>query len=157
FLDESLDLSNSQLRIHLAPNGSTFTGFATTPNQQRVAQHLEAASASATGDLADAFDAIRRSTAAEVPALLDALGGESLTAFATARQIRGERTARALHRRARDIARGEGRAFYQAQVEEPDVAAGGDLAAPIRPVRAGVWFDGLGLYGHLGGEAGEAD
>jgi fibronectin-binding autotransporter adhesin len=165
FLDESFDLSNpNAVQLLLSPNGLTFSSIATTPNQTRVAQHLEAATPGATGDLADALTAIQNSTAAEFPGLLDAIGGESLTAFATARQILAERTGRALHRRVRDPAWGNGRAFYLGEPvseEPPDVSAGGDEHEPevaTPPLfRGGAWFDALGLYGELDGKHGEAD
>src|SRR5206468_3412082 len=97
--------------------------------------------------------------------VLDAIGGESLTAFATARQILAERTGRALHRRTRDITRGEGRAFWlpPADVPEPDVSAGiaegGEEEPPAARdrVQAGAWLDGLGMYGKLDGDTGEAE
>ncbi|MCI0347354.1 MAG: hypothetical protein L0221_18225, partial [Chloroflexi bacterium] len=158
FLDESLDLSDpNKVQIRLAPNGLSLASFAFTPNQSRVAQHLADAAPGASGDLADALDAIQDSTTADVTPLLDALGGESLTAFATARQILAERTARALHRRARDASWGDGRAFYLAQVEALDVAADGDAGIERDRVRPGAWLDGLGLFGELEGERGEAE
>jgi outer membrane autotransporter protein len=149
FLDETLVTSGNLVRLSLAPNGLGFSSFAQTPNQRNVAAHLEAASPGATGDLADALDAMGQATSAEIPALLDAIGGESLTAFATARQILAERTSRALHRRVRDPVWGSGRAFYQSDryAVDPDEA----------PLRGGAWFDALGVYGELDGDTGEAE
>jgi outer membrane autotransporter protein len=159
FLDTALDLTDpDRVQIAFTPNARTFSSFAGTPNQQAVAQHIESASVGASGDLADALDEIRSSTAAEMPGLFDAIGGESLTAFATARQILAERTARAIHRRARDPAWGDGRAFYLS--EEPDVAAQGDHGderPPLARIRPSAWLDALGLYGKLEGNRGEAD
>jgi len=182
FLDESIDTSNpNAISITLAPNGLSLADFAFTPNQRAVVQHLEAAAPGATGDLATALDAIDRSSVTELTALLDALGGESLTAFATGRQILSERTARALHRRTRDAAWGEGRAFYASHIDaawptltgrgaapkgflavgpDPggsDVAASGDHTIDHDPVRAGAWLDAFGLVGNLEGDAGEAE
>jgi fibronectin-binding autotransporter adhesin len=134
--------------LTLAPNGLGLSDFAATPNQQRVASQLDAASAGATGDLADALDAINRSTAAELPDLLDAIGGEPLTAFATGRQILGERTARALHRRVRDGAWGEARAFYLRPLEQPSLLD--------ELFHVGSWLDAFGVYGRLDGNTGEA-
>jgi uncharacterized protein with beta-barrel porin domain len=156
FLDETLNYQPTSLTVTLTPTGQSFSSFASTPNQAAVATLLDAAAPTATGDLQTVFDSLNTALASEIPTLLDAIGGESLTAFATARQILGERTARALHRRTRDPAWGSGRAFYLSPIEEPDVAADGD-EPPRDLVRAGAWLDGIGLFGELEGDTGEAD
>src|SRR5262249_14755540 len=168
FLDETFDYQPTLLRITLTKTAQTFAPFARTPNQLAVARTLDAASPGATGDLKAVFDALYSAQSREIAPLLDAIGGESLTAFATARQILAERTARALQRRTRDNAWGEGRAFYLAPAGAPepeaDVSAGIDEdqgeaeATPAGDrVRAGAWFDALGTYGELEGNTGEAE
>ena len=150
FLDESFSgCPANQICLTLAPNGLTLSDFAFTPNQQRVANQLDAAAVGATGDLADALDAINRSNAEELPEVLDAVGGESLTAFATGRQILAERTSRALHRRTRDGAWGDARAFYLSPIEKPSLLD--------ELFHVGAWLDAFGLYGTLDGERGEAE
>jgi uncharacterized protein with beta-barrel porin domain len=165
FFQEDLNYQPNSLTVTLTSTGQNFTQFANTPNQRAVASVLDTALPGATGsDLASVFDALKTAKANEIGPLLDAIGGESLTAFATARQILAERTARALHRRARDASFGQPRAFYLPPSDTPDVAAGGEdepepeTPAPERaPVRAGAWVDGLGLFGELDGDDGEAD
>jgi uncharacterized protein with beta-barrel porin domain len=152
FFQEDLDYQANSLTVTLTSTGQSFTPFATTPNQSAVAQLLDAALPTATGDLATVFDSLKTVQASEVGPLLDAIGGESLTAFATARQILGERTARALHRRTRDIARGEGRAFYLSGPPKQ-----GDERPLLDRVRPGAWLDALGTFGQLDGDRGEAD
>jgi uncharacterized protein with beta-barrel porin domain len=143
------------LTVTLSSTGQNFASFAGTPNQQAVAGVLDAAIPTATGDLQTVFDSLETALATEIAPLLDAIGGESLTAFATARQMLGERTARAIHRRSRDPGRGEGWAFYRP--EDHDVAAQGDERPLIDRVRPSAWVDGLGLFGQLDGDTGEAD
>jgi uncharacterized protein with beta-barrel porin domain len=166
FLQEDLNYQPTSLIVTLTSTGQSFTPFATTRNQFAAAQVLDAALPTATGDLQTVFDSLKTAQAGEIAPMLDAIGGESLTAFATARQILAERTGRALHRRVRDGS-GEGRAFYLPPREEPDVAAAPDTASedeaaepepPARPrVRPGAWLDGIGLYSELDGHHGEAD
>jgi fibronectin-binding autotransporter adhesin len=157
FFDELLDYQANSLTVTLTSTGQNFASFASTPNQAAVASLLNAAAPTATGDLQTVFDSLNTALASEIPTLLDAIGGESLTAFATARQILAERTARALHRRARDPAWGQGRAFYLSETATPDVAADDDPPAPRDRVRAAAWFDGIGLFGELEGDTGEAE
>lgn len=158
FFSENLNYQPTFLDVTLTSTGQSFSPFARTPNQLAVAEYLDAQVPTASGDFQTVLDTLNTALAGEIPPLLDAIGGESLTAFATARQILGERTARALHRRARDLAWGEGRAFYLSQAEAPDVAAGAEAdPTPRDPVRAGAWLDGLGLFGELEGNTGEAD
>jgi fibronectin-binding autotransporter adhesin len=164
FFDEDYAYGANSLTVTLTKTSQDFTQFARTPNQVAVAGALDAAAPGASGDLQTVFDALYASKASEIAPLLDAIGGESLTAFATARQILAERTSRALHRRVRDPVWGSGRAVYASEpTDTPDVAAGGDEDAeyestpPPSRVRPGVWFDGLGLFGRLRGDTGEAD
>jgi len=180
FLEETLDQDATSITITLQDNGQTLSTLAVTPNQRSVAATLEALG-SPTPDLADALLALNQSTAAELPRALDAIGGEPLTAFATARQMLGERTARALHRRVRDAAWGESQPAWAATLDAPGpVFAGGLGAAPLGfralapvaarprdplapdpeppgPVRAGAWLDAYGVLGELDGGLGEAE
>jgi len=163
FFDEVYNYQANALAVTLTKTSQSFTPFAKTPNQSAVAEALDAAAPTASSDLQTVLDALYSAKASEIAPLLDAIGGESLTAFATARQILAERTSRALHRRVRDPVWGSGRAVYASEsAATPDVAAeGGDPAEPeVAPpslVRAGAWLDGLGLYGELDGDPGEAE
>ncbi len=166
FFTEDFNYQPGSLTVTLTKTAQTFAPFAQTPNQRAVAATLDAASPGAPGsDLQSVFNALYSAQANEIGPVLDAIGGESLTAFATARQILAERTGRALHRRTRDITRGEGRAFWlpPADVPEPDVSAGiaeggEEEPPPARDrVQAGAWLDGLGMYGKLDGDTGEAE
>lgn len=180
FLDETVVQGATSITVDLQPNGGSLSGVAVTPNQQAVAGVLEGLEGGASGDLANVFTALGQSTTAELPGVLDAIGGETLTAFATARQILGERTARALHRRIRDVAWEEAEPVWAASLEAPlPGLAGGPgvqplgfralapVAAPRDPlapepapsgvVRGGAWLDAYGLFGSLDGGVGEAD
>jgi outer membrane autotransporter protein len=151
FFTEIYDYQPTSLTVTLTSTGQNFSSFAYTPNQRAVAQVLDAAAPTATGDLDTVFTSLDTALATEIAPLLDAIGGESLTAFATARQILGERTARAIQRRTRDPAFGEGRAFYLYEERQ------GDERPLIDRVRPGAWFDALGVFGRLDGDTGEAD
>ena len=89
-----------------SPTAQSFSSFALTPNQ-RPSPSPRCRGRRRHRRSPDVFDASACHRERATP-LLDAIGGESLTAFATARQILAERTARALHRRTRDPAWGEG-------------------------------------------------
>ena len=163
FFTEDFDYQTDALTVTLTKTAQDFSTFAQTPNQRAVAETLDAAAPGASGDLQTVLDDLYSARANEIAPLLDAIGGESLTAFATARQILAERTSRALHRRVRDPVSGSGRPFYDSgHNETPDVAAeGGEEHHPEVPppplVRPGAWFDGLGLFGELDGDTGEAE
>jgi uncharacterized protein with beta-barrel porin domain len=152
FFDEIYNYQPGSLMVTLTKNSQSFTPFGQTPNQAAVAQALDAASAAPSADLQTVLTSLYSAQANEISPLLDAIGGESLTAFATARQILAERTSRALHRRARDPAWGSGCAFYQSERCESETVDPDEA-----PLRGGAWFDALGLYGDLDGKSGEAD
>ena len=131
----------------------TFESLANTPNQRAVGRLLD----DDTGGLADVGAGVGATPSNQVPELLDALGGETLTAGASARQSLAERSARALHRRARDPSWGAPRTFYAVDApaddaELPDVALGG---ARVRP---SAWLDAFGSFARFeGGNQGAAD
>ena len=187
FLTEEIDQDATSITVMLTPNGESLGTLAGSDNQRRVAATLMGLEGTATGDLDAVLDAIDRSTTAEVGPLLDGISGEALTAFATGRQILGERTARALHRRVRDRTWGESQAVYASRIDAAEFGApiagfadpglaplgrfgatarradgnrpAGSVAAPKRhgPDRGGVWLDAFGLFGTLEGERGEAE
>ena len=130
-----------------------FESAARTENQRVVGRLLD----QDTGALANVITALQAESIGAIPGLLDAIGGEPLTASATARQWLAERSARALQRRVRDPAWGASRAAYAAQpadTELPEVSALGRSA-----LRPSAWFDSFGALGRLegGGGAGAAD
>ena len=180
FLTQTPVYGANALVIQLDP---TAPDLDLTPNQQHVLDVVNAATPDPDGDLdvvQNVLNATFQGDEAAYGELLDAIGGESHTAFATGRQLLGERTARALHRRMRDPAWGAARAVYAADATAPAPVFAGPRGAPLgwralapaasppvsaSPVaapgsrtRVGAWLDAFGQIGTLeGGDSGEAD
>ena len=156
-----------EVTLTRSAGGGTIESLGRTRNQRAVGAVLDADG----GALAPAIAELLASPANEITGLLDAIGGETLTATATARHALAERSARALQRRVRDPSWGSARAFYAdaggdpAYRERPDAGGGpddGELpdVASFRrsAIRAGAWLDGFGAFGSFeGGSRGAAD
>ncbi|MDH5306131.1 MAG: autotransporter domain-containing protein [Myxococcales bacterium] len=184
FLDETLDYpGGNSVELSLVPNGASFASFATSANQFTVGQLLDAEQAGTPSpDLADVFADLQVIAAGDVPALLDAIGGEPLSAFPTAWRASGLRFSRALHRRVDDALWGRETALLGAR-EAPLEAAtgrprgsdplraagrsGGSRAAGAGPLQlfgpiegdtgVGAWLDGWSVLGNLDGDGNSAD
>jgi outer membrane autotransporter protein len=114
----------------------------------------------------------------QVLPMLDAVGGEPLSAFPTVQLSMGERFNRALHRRMRDVAWGKPDALYAPGAAEPapppmtNAPAAPSTRQARRQARrsyggpyrsfegntgVGVWLDGWGSLGELEGDGSSAD
>jgi autotransporter-associated beta strand protein len=186
FLDESLAVMGDKLWLTVISNANTMSSFATTPNQTKVAGVLEAEQPMASGDLGEVFDRIALLHKDEVAPLLDAVGGESLTAFPTLWREASLRFERAVHRRVRDAGwgaeaplasfadGGAPRALPEAAAWPgaptlPSVGAGGPLGQAREGLRGpagfqsfesasgvGAWLDAFGVLGRLDGDGNSA-
>jgi outer membrane autotransporter protein len=169
------------LFLWIDSNDLPWASAATTPNQLTVGQVLDAEEGVAggpTGDLLTVFQALQVIPEEQVLAMLDAVGGEPLSAFPTAQLAMGERFNRALHRRMRDAAWGKPDALYAPGAVEPapppmanEPAAPstrrarhpghGGYGSPFRGFEGntgiGVWLDGWGSLGELDGDGDAAD
>ena len=183
FLDQSLIQDATSITIQITP--LTNVDISLTPNQQHVLDVVNSATPDPNDDLATVQSVLGGNfvgTASDYQDLLDAIGGEDLTALATGRQLLGERTARALHRRARDPGWGEAQAIYATDATLPAPVYAGPAGAPIgwraaaptmAPAaepdvafgnprsrnRVGAWVDAFGQFGELDGDGsrGSAD
>jgi outer membrane autotransporter protein len=129
FLDLTLShLPSTGVILNIRDLGAPFAAFAETPNQTAVAGALDGAGISPGSDFANVVADLRTITdTAELLLALDAIGGESLTQFATARQAVGRRFNRALHSRIHALAPGRGAPTSSREGGAPAV-----LAAPHR-------------------------
>jgi outer membrane autotransporter protein len=147
-------------------NGAALAGFAQTPNQQAVAAALAEAQPTATGDLATVFENLVPLTVQEVPAVLDSMSGEPLTAFTHTRLALGQRLDRVIHTRLYDL----GPALEPAAVSEVSQrraaraarrAEAGELPPvslpPAGAAGFGAWLDGFGAFGGIEGSGGASD
>jgi uncharacterized protein with beta-barrel porin domain len=182
FVDQTLIQDATSISVLVEPSAAVNLGL--SPNQEHILDVVTSATPDATGDLATVQAVLGPSfvgTADQYRDLLDAMGGETLSALATGRQLLGERTARALHRRARDPGWGEVRAVYAADATLPAPVFAGPSGAPLgwrasapaaAPTgpdvalgsprsrnRVGAWLDAFGQAGELEGDAnpGSAD
>jgi outer membrane autotransporter protein len=120
FLDATLDQTGNQVELTVVSNGMDLADFATTQNQRAVATALEQAEAGGDPDIAAVFAELNTLGAADVPDALDAMTGEQLTEFATARLAVGQRFLAGIEER---IARSAG-------AESDPLLAGRDAAGP---------------------------
>jgi len=91
FLDAFLTQTPTQVLLTVESNGKTLPDFAQTPNQFAVATALEQAQDGGDPDVAEVFDQLNTLAGSAVPDALDAMSGEQLTEFATARLAVGQR------------------------------------------------------------------
>jgi autotransporter-associated beta strand protein len=192
FLEETLDqdATAGTIDLTLEDNLRDIIEFATTANQSTVADVLDAerdALPATDPDLDEVFASIQVMLVDEVEPMLDAVGGEPLSAFPNAQLAIGERLNRVVHRRVRDAVWGEPDALYTARVGAPSpvptanrgFAASPRVALPgmdawraqTRGRRAytgplgtfegdtgvGAWLDGWGSLGDLEGDGSSAD
>jgi outer membrane autotransporter protein len=149
FLDFSLDVVGQDLVLTVTPNGKTFETFATNRNQQSVARALDLEEPTATADLSAVIDAIE-ALAGGVPEAYDALGGEQLSQFATARFELGDRLDRSLLSRLRRF--DDALSVHQQATSPalPSVSAGGGR-------EPAVWLEPFGVFGNIDGRQGAHD
>ena len=103
FLDVSVDQTGNQVLLKIESNGNTLTSLATSENQRQVAQALETAQAGGDPDLDVVFAELNPLLASDVPKALDAMTGEQLTEFATARLAIGDRFHASIQQRIRGV------------------------------------------------------
>jgi outer membrane autotransporter protein len=157
--------------------------YAETPNQSTIAAALEASRTAGTDpDIETVFQSLDVLTVNQVAGVLDAMTGETLTQFATARLATAQRFGRSLDARIREYQWDDKGAIISAGAAAgttSDLAAAsvGDESTPIFGVamlgvgpmgapRAGTtakadpllrtWIDGSGIYGDADGNSNES-
>ncbi len=165
-------------------NEAALGQYAQTPNQSTIAAALEEALDAGTDpDTFDVFESLDVLTVDQVPSALDAMTGETLTQFATARLATAQRFGHSLDARIREYQWDSKGAIFTAGAEEggaSDLVAAytGGESAPIFGVamlgvglmgapRIGTtgkkdpllrtWIDGSGIYGDVDGNSTESD
>ncbi len=134
FLNAFLDQSGNQVALTVESNGKTLVDFAGTPNQNAVAAALERAQAGADPDLNAVFAQLNTLGAADVPDALDAMAGEQLTQFATARLAVGQRFHEQIQERIGRSAGRESEALFAGLRGGSRALAGSPwLLAPLSP------------------------
>jgi outer membrane autotransporter protein/CSLREA domain-containing protein len=185
FLNAFLSESGNQVLLTVESNGKTLVDFAGTPNQLAVGAALEQAEAGGDPDLAEVFEELNTLQAADVPDALDAMAGEQLTEFATARLAVGQRFLAGIEQRIARSKGREGQALVAGGAPGSPALAGspwlfapaglaggapGALAAALArqtgplgdppPADArglGAWLDGYGIFGSVSGTSGSDD
>jgi outer membrane autotransporter protein/CSLREA domain-containing protein len=186
FLDAELDYTATQVLLTVESNGLTLLDYGDTRNQREVAQALVDAQAQVghDPDLDDVFAELNTLLADDIDDALDAMSGEPLTGFPTARLAVGERFHGAVQDRIRAVAWRESDPLFaergarpgargQAALPAVSLGAGGpvELASmqvarqagslsydpPEHAGGVGVWLDGYGLFGDITGGSGTDD
>jgi len=174
FLDAELSYDPTQVLLTIESNGLTLLDYGDSGNQREVAQALVDAQAQAghDPDLDDVFAELNALLAADVGDALDAMTGESLTGFPTARLAVGERFHDAVQDRIRAVAwresdplfaalpavgLGAGGSFELASMQVARQAGSLSYDPPEHAGGVGVWLDGYGLFGDVRGGSGRDD
>lgn len=155
------------LTFCLNGNLSDIAGEAMTPNQRAVGAALDTFNPDDPNLDPDVHTLFENLITVETPeqlgAALDALSGESISAFTTARVALDERMQRALHRRMRSVLFASEKSWpspgaTSATPGRAPVSGPTDVAAPPRPGERGLgtWLDGYGILGTLDGDGNAA-
>jgi len=146
FLSAVLNHTTNQVTLTVESNGKTLSNYAATANQSGVAGALETARAGGDPDLATVFGELNRLAAADVPDALDAMAGEQLTQFATARLAVGQRLHGSIQERIRGAAGRESGALFAGGGSYAPVVAGNPLLLAELPAlnSRGPTLDTLG-------------
>ncbi len=158
FFDPMLSYNATDAMLSLERNQADFSSVALTHNQEAVAETLDTASLTATGDAADVIDNLLTLSAPRARRALDQLGGATYTAFP---MVDVERTARYL----RSLFQASSRPLPQ-NLSLSDLAQGA-LSASANTVASdvganpsgrkvcgpwGAWLAGQGVHGQRHGD-----
>jgi outer membrane autotransporter protein/CSLREA domain-containing protein len=184
FLDAELSYNATQVLLKVESNGLTLLDYGRTENQRAVAEALVEAEALGNGDLDTVFAELNTLLADDVPDALDAMSGEQLTEFPTARLAVGERFHDAVQDRIRAVAWRESEPLFAERGGRPAARTGAALPAvglggggaielasmqvarqagslsfdpPEHETGFGGWLDGYGLFGDITGGSGTDD
>jgi outer membrane autotransporter protein/CSLREA domain-containing protein len=177
FLDVTLEQNANQVLLTVESNGQTLVDVAATENQLAVAEALQASQGDP--DVASVFGELNTLSTGGVQGALDAMAGEQLTQFATARLAVGQRFHASIQERIRGAA-GEERSALFARAGARSLAAsplglihgaalpaGALFAAGLAmqqgvpghdpepgPLGLGGWLDGYGSFGDVSAGSG---
>jgi outer membrane autotransporter protein len=139
FLETSFDYPPllNEVWVTIADNGKTLASFAATPNQVTVEQLLKLEDPGKPGsDLEAVFKNIQVMSSQQAQLILDAIGGEPLSAFPTVQLALGERLNRVVHRRARDPVWGKPDALFTVRAAAPAATRAANRRFAAGPVAA---------------------
>jgi autotransporter-associated beta strand protein len=183
FLDITHITDATSVVLTIQRNAMGLAEYAETPNQSTIAAALEAARLAGTDpDIETVFESLDVLTVNQVPGVLNAMTGETLTQFATARLATAQRFGRSLDARIREYQWDNksaliGGSAAAGAASELAAASGRDQSAPIFGVamlgvgpmgapRTGTtvkpdpllraWIDGSGIYGDVDGNSNES-
>lgn len=139
FLDPTLSYSLYNVTLTLDRNQTSFLDIAQTYNQIAVAEVLDEASLTATGDTQTVIDALMPLTAEEARLGFDQMGGAVYTAFP---MVDVDRT----YRYMRTLFHGSG----AGRLPQGEVAGPGATRQNVGPW--GLWIDGQATYGERDGD-----
>jgi outer membrane autotransporter protein/CSLREA domain-containing protein len=179
FLDVTLEQDANQVLLTVESNGNTLVDVAATPNQLAVAEALETAEAGGEPDVGTVFGELNTLSAAGVQDALDAMAGEQLTQFATARLAVGQRFHASIQERIRGAGGDERSALFARAgarslaatplglIQGAALPAGALAAAGLamqqgvpghdpepEPLGLGGWLDGYGSFGDVSAGSG---
>ncbi len=153
---DPLGSGNQVVQVSIQSNATDVSSYATTANQAQTANAVEVLLTSPDPDVTEIWRNLGVLTVDEVPAALDALGGQTLTAFANPRLDGMQQLSTQLSRR-----------FSATQYEHghtPGRAATPqhiDVAADFEPARRtdgfGAWMDAFGVFDELDGSPNTVD
>jgi autotransporter-associated beta strand protein len=186
FLTITPDYDGASVLLTIERNESGLGQYAETPNQSTIAAALEAArmapNAGYSEDLETVFESLDVLTVDQVPGALDAMTGETLTQFATARLATAQRFGRALDARIREYQWDANDAIITAGAKTEEASHStadrvatesgpilgvamlgvGSMGAPSVGTTANAdplfrtWIDGSGIYGDVDGNSNES-
>jgi outer membrane autotransporter protein/CSLREA domain-containing protein len=179
FLDVTLEQNANQVLLTIESNGDTLVDVAATPNQLAVGEALDLAHAGGDSDVATVFGELNTLSVAGVQGALEAMTGEQLTQFATARLAVGQRFHASIQERIRGAAGAEASALFARAgarslaatplglFQGPALPAGALAAAGLAmqqraprydpepaPLGLAGWLDGYGSFGDVSGGSG---
>jgi autotransporter-associated beta strand protein len=166
FFDTALSHEGNLVTLAIDRNDATFESQAETPNQKAVAAAIDR-----SAGLEDVEAELLALTLDDYRAALDAMGGETLTEFATTRLAIEERFQRSIRGRVQGLVVGEpqvvwasapgrtallGPGVVRALPSAAVLALAGPAADAWQP-GSGGWLDGYGIYGNLDGNGNSSD